>query len=105
MVPLPGGGLLARTEDRGGRAGGENSSLALDLTLAQVSYKVYATHMASQHGALEMVMLDEGPEARWAQCLVTLFCPPARARFVNSLLPFDFRTASLPVSPGRWWRG
>jgi len=29
-----------------------------------VSYKVYATHMASQHGALEMVMLDEGPEAR-----------------------------------------
>merc|ERR1712112_2409 len=30
----------------------------------KLCYKVYAIHMASQHGALEMVMLDEGPEAR-----------------------------------------
>merc|ERR1719341_2458158 len=30
----------------------------------QVCYKVYAIHMASQHGALEMVMLEEGDEAR-----------------------------------------
>ena len=30
----------------------------------QVCYKVYAIHMASQHGALEMVMLEEGEEAR-----------------------------------------
>ena len=30
----------------------------------RLCYKVYAIHMASQHGALEMVMLDEGPEAR-----------------------------------------
>ena len=31
----------------------------------RLCYKVYAIHMASQHGALEMVMLDEGPEARY----------------------------------------
>ena len=30
----------------------------------QVCYKVFAIHMASQHGALEMVMLEEGGEAR-----------------------------------------
>ena len=30
----------------------------------QVCYKVYAIHMASQHGALEMVMLEEGEQAR-----------------------------------------
>ena len=30
----------------------------------QVCYKVFAIHMASQHGALEMVMLEEGDEAR-----------------------------------------
>jgi len=30
----------------------------------KLCYKLYAIHMASQHGALEMVMLDEGPEAR-----------------------------------------
>jgi len=30
----------------------------------QVCYKVYAIHMASQHGALEMVLLEEGEQAR-----------------------------------------
>merc|ERR1712179_636313 len=30
----------------------------------QVCYKVYAIHMASQHGALEMVMLEDGDKAR-----------------------------------------
>lgn len=30
----------------------------------QVCYKVYAIHMASQHGALEMVMMEDGDKAR-----------------------------------------
>ena len=34
------------------------------VVLPQVCYKVYAIHMASQHGALEMVMLEEGAQAR-----------------------------------------
>ena len=29
----------------------------------QIGYKEYAIHMAAQHGALEMVLMEEGPEA------------------------------------------
>ena len=38
-------------------------------------YKVYAIHMASQHGALEMVLLEEGEQARWVETHLATWHP------------------------------